>query len=61
MILLVTREIAARSISGFKDIKISGHSSIAGPHTRFTEFCVPGRNILVACGKGAANMAESFT
>jgi nitroalkane oxidase len=65
MILLVTREIVARNEASayqvLKHIEIPGHTSTAGPHTRFTEFRVPGRNLLAAPGEGAAIVAQSFT
>jgi len=65
MILLVTRDVVESNEKSayqvLKHIEIPGHSSTAGPHTRFTEFRVPGHNLLAAPGKGAQIVAHSFT
>jgi alkylation response protein AidB-like acyl-CoA dehydrogenase len=65
MILLVTREVVENNEQSayqvLKHLEITGHSSTAGPHTRFVEFRVPGRNLLAAPGKGAEIVSLSFT
>lgn len=65
MILLVTREvIAANKASAYQvlgHVELAGHSSTTGPHVRYTELRVPGRNMLAAPGKGAAIVETAFT
>ena len=65
MILLVTRDIVEKNISKAYEVldhmELPGHSSTAGPHIKFTEFHVPGHNLLAAPGKGAAVVLQCFT
>lgn len=42
-------------------MELPGHSSTFGPRTRFTEFRVPGDNLLSAPGKGASVVLQCFT
>jgi alkylation response protein AidB-like acyl-CoA dehydrogenase len=65
MILLVTREIIAKNAPSayqvLSHIETTGHSSATGPHIRFTEFRVPGHNLLAEPGKGAVVILQCFT
>jgi alkylation response protein AidB-like acyl-CoA dehydrogenase len=65
MILLVTREIIAKNAPSAYEVlsyvETAGHSSTTGPHIRFTEFRVPGHNLLAEPGKGAAVVLQCFT
>lgn len=65
VILLVTREVVQKNKADaykvLSHIETAGHSSTASPHTRFTEFGVPGHNLLCAPGKGAEVTVACFT
>jgi alkylation response protein AidB-like acyl-CoA dehydrogenase len=65
MILLVSKEDIQANDSGafhvVKHLETAGLSSTAGPHVRFTEFRVPGENLLVNPGQAAAVIVRSFT
>lgn len=65
MILLVTRDIVEKNPPKAYDVldhmELPGHTSTAGPHIRFTEFRVPGHNLLAAPGKGASVVLQCFT
>ena len=65
MILLVTRDVVEQNASSAYDvlghIETPGHSSNNGPHIKFTEFRVPGHNLLAVPGKGAAVVLQCFT
>ncbi|KAH8602290.1 acyl-CoA dehydrogenase/oxidase [Bisporella sp. PMI_857] len=65
LILLVTREVVARNKESAYQVlshfETAGHTSTAGPHTRFTEFRVPDHNLLAAPGKGAQIVTQCFT
>jgi len=65
MILLVTRDVVlnnkATAYEVLNHFETAGHSSTAGPHTRFVEFRVPGHNLLAAPGKGAEIVKQCFT
>jgi alkylation response protein AidB-like acyl-CoA dehydrogenase len=64
MILLLTRaDIAANDPAAYtvlSDPELGGHASVNGPHTRFTNFRVPGRNLLCAPGSGAQVVEQTF-
>jgi alkylation response protein AidB-like acyl-CoA dehydrogenase len=65
MILLVTREVVQDNIPEayqvLSHVETAGHSSTAGPHTKFTEFRVPNHNLLAPPGKGAEIVVQCFT
>ena len=65
MILLVTRDIVKsnnpEAYKVLKQLELPGHSSTTGPHVKYTEFRVPGHNLLAAPGKGAPIVSQCFT
>jgi alkylation response protein AidB-like acyl-CoA dehydrogenase len=65
VILLVTRDIVEKNTLKAYEVldhmELPGHSSTAGPHIKFTEFRVPGHNILATPGKGAPIVLQCFT
>jgi alkylation response protein AidB-like acyl-CoA dehydrogenase len=60
----VTRsDIAANAPSAYtilSDPELTGHKSVNGPHTRFTDFRVPDANLLAPPGKGAQIVERTF-
>ncbi|EED23575.1 acyl-CoA dehydrogenase, putative [Talaromyces stipitatus ATCC 10500] len=64
VVLLVTREtIAQNDDSAYQVLaepELAGHPAVSGPHTRFTNFKVPGENLLAAPGVGATLIENSF-
>ncbi|KAL5326573.1 hypothetical protein ACEPPN_004260 [Leptodophora sp. 'Broadleaf-Isolate-01'] len=65
MILLVPRDIVAKNkpeaYQVLKHIESSGFSATGGPHIRFTDFRVPGANLLAAPGTAGAVITRAFT
>jgi alkylation response protein AidB-like acyl-CoA dehydrogenase len=57
MIILVTRADLDRSGPGafevVRHISMPGHTSVSGPHVRYTNVRVPAKNVLCAPGEGA--------
>ncbi|KAH8729867.1 acyl-CoA dehydrogenase/oxidase [Ilyonectria robusta] len=64
LILLVTREvIAANDQSAYQVLgepELAGHIATSGPHTRFTEFRVPGENLLTPPGQSVPIVEMAF-
>lgn len=64
MILIITRaDIAANAPTAFEvlsDPELNGHISANGPHSRFTNFRVPGENLLAKPGQGAQLVEKTF-
>jgi alkylation response protein AidB-like acyl-CoA dehydrogenase len=65
LILLVAREVVQNNKASAYQVlnhpEIAGHSSVNGPHVKFTEFRVPSHNLLAAPGKGAPIIIQCFT
>ncbi|KAG4432341.1 hypothetical protein IFR05_012191 [Cadophora sp. M221] len=65
MILLIPRNIVAKNkpeaYQVLKHIESSGFSATGGPHIRFTDFRVPGANLLAAPGTAGAVITRAFT
>ena len=66
VIFLVTREVVRNNeptaYQVLNHVETAGYSSTAGPQTRFTEFHVPGRNVLAAPGgNGSEIVKQCFT
>ncbi|KAK0100347.1 hypothetical protein ONS96_007627 [Cadophora gregata f. sp. sojae] len=65
MILLIPREVVAQNkpeaYQVLKHIESSGFSATGGPHIRFTDFRVPGKNLLAAPGTAGAVITRAFT
>ncbi|KAI0871774.1 acyl-CoA dehydrogenase [Hypoxylon argillaceum] len=64
MVLLVTREDLDRSGPGafevVRQFETMGHTAVSGPHIRYTDVRVPGKNVLCGPGEGAAVVNASF-
>ncbi|KAI1742384.1 acyl-CoA dehydrogenase domain-containing protein [Xylaria scruposa] len=64
MILLVTREDLDRNGPGafevIRQVETMGHTSVSGPHIRYTNVRVPSKNVLCMPGEGAAIVNGSF-
>ncbi|KAI0404730.1 acyl-CoA dehydrogenase [Xylaria palmicola] len=64
MILIVTREDLDRNGPGafevVHQVETMGHTSVSGPHIKYTNVRVPSKNVLCAPGKGAAIVNGSF-
>jgi nitroalkane oxidase len=64
MILLVTRaDLDRNSPDAFqvlRHVETMGHTSVSGPHVKYTNVRVPEKNVLAAPGKGAAIVNNSF-
>ncbi|KAM5354722.1 hypothetical protein ACJ41O_001369 [Fusarium nematophilum] len=64
LILLVTPETVAANKPGAYQIigepELAGHLATSGPHTRFTEFFVPGENLLAEPGAGVDIVEMAF-
>ncbi|KAI0454694.1 acyl-CoA dehydrogenase [Xylaria acuta] len=64
MILLVTREDLDRNGPGsfevIRQIETMGHTSVSGPHIKYTNVRVPKKNVLCMPGEGAAIVNGSF-
>ncbi|KAH7360890.1 acyl-CoA dehydrogenase domain-containing protein [Rhexocercosporidium sp. MPI-PUGE-AT-0058] len=64
MILLIPRDIVAKNkpeaYQVLNHIESSGFSATAGPHIRFTDFRVPGANLLAAPGTAGAVITRAF-
>ena len=64
MILLVTRaDLDRNGAESFKVLRhpqTMGHTSVSGPHVRYTNVRVPAKNVLCAPGTGAAVVLGSF-
>lgn len=64
VVLLVTRETIAQNnalaYQVLAEPELVGHPAVSGPHTRFTNFKVPGDNLLAAPEAGAALIESSF-
>jgi alkylation response protein AidB-like acyl-CoA dehydrogenase len=65
MILLISKEDLVRNEKGsfqvVKHLETPGLSSTAGPHVCFSEFRVPGSNLIAEPGKAGAIIVRSFT
>ncbi|KAI0096578.1 acyl-CoA dehydrogenase [Nemania sp. FL0031] len=64
MVLLVTREDLDRSGPGafevIRQFETMGHTSVSGPHIKYTNVRVPNKNVLCKPGEGAATVNGSF-
>lgn len=63
MIILVTRSDLDRQPGSFellKHITMPGHTSVSGPHIRYTNVRVPSKNVLCPPGQGAQIAFASF-
>ncbi|KAH8156006.1 hypothetical protein CIB48_g12239, partial [Xylaria polymorpha] len=64
MILLVTREDLDRNGPGafevIRQVETMGHTSVSGPHIKYTNVRVPNKNVLCVPGEGAAIVNGSF-
>ncbi|TIC95724.1 Nitroalkane oxidase [Colletotrichum higginsianum] len=64
MIILVTRADLENSGEGsfevLRHVSTPGHTSVSGPHTRYTNVRVPAKNVLCGPGEGAAIASASF-
>ena len=64
LILMVTPdEIANNSSDAYMildDPDLAGHKAASAPHSRFTNFRVPDRNLLAAPGEGATVVEQTF-
>ncbi|RYP23581.1 hypothetical protein DL767_008773 [Monosporascus sp. MG133] len=64
MILLVTRADLDRNgpeaFQVFRDVETMGHTSVSGPHIKYTNVRVPTKNVLCAPGEGAAIVNGAF-
>ncbi|KAI1121827.1 acyl-CoA dehydrogenase [Nemania abortiva] len=64
MILLVTREDLDRNGPGafevIRQFETMGHTSVSGPHIKYTNVRVPSKNVLCKPGEGAAIVNGSF-
>ncbi|KAI0533119.1 acyl-CoA dehydrogenase [Xylaria digitata] len=64
MILLVTREDLDRNGPGafevLRQFETMGHTSVSGPHIKYTNVRVPSKNVLCMPGKGASIVNGSF-
>lgn len=64
MILLVTRADLERNGPGafevIREFETMGHTSVSGPHIRYRDVRVPGKNVLCKPGTGAAIVNASF-
>ncbi|KAF5019515.1 hypothetical protein F66182_8457 [Fusarium sp. NRRL 66182] len=64
IVLLVTPEIIANNQQGAYQVlgepELAGHITTSGPHTRFTEFRVPGENLLCPAGQAATIVETAF-
>ncbi|KAI0487039.1 acyl-CoA dehydrogenase [Xylaria cf. heliscus] len=64
MILLVTREDLDRNGPGafevIRQVEAMGHTSVSGPHVRYTNVRVPDKNVLCRPGEGPAVVNGSF-
>ncbi|TGJ78342.1 hypothetical protein E0Z10_g10427 [Xylaria hypoxylon] len=64
MILLVTREDLDRNGPGafkvLRQFETMGHTSVSGPHIKYTNVRVPSKNVLCMPGEGAAIVNGSF-
>ncbi|KAI1112401.1 acyl-CoA dehydrogenase domain-containing protein [Nemania sp. NC0429] len=64
MILLVTRADLERNGPGafevIRELETMGHTSASGPHIRYRDVRVPGKNVLCKPGTGAAIVNASF-
>ena len=64
MIVIVTREDLQRNGPGafqvIRQVETMGHTSVSGPHIKYTNVRVPAKNILCVPGDGAAIVEGSF-
>jgi len=64
MIILITREDLDRNPPGafsvVRHINTPGHTSVSGPHIRYTNVRVPAKNVLCPPGKGAQVAFAAF-
>ncbi|KAI0867131.1 acyl-CoA dehydrogenase [Xylaria cubensis] len=64
MVLLVTRQDLDRNGSGafevVRQVETVGHTSVSGPHIKYTNIRVPSKNVLCMPGEGAAIVNGSF-
>ena len=64
MILIVTREDLDRNgqaaFQVIRQVETMGHTSVSGPHIKYTNVRVPTKNVLCAPGEGAAIVNGSF-
>lgn len=64
MIILVTRADLDRSGAGsfevLRHVSTPGHTSVSGPHVRYTDIRVPAKNVLCPPGQGAQVAFASF-
>ncbi|KAI3326917.1 acyl-CoA dehydrogenase domain-containing protein [Xylariaceae sp. AK1471] len=64
MVLIVTRADLDRNGPGafqvLRQVETMGHTSVSGPHIKYTDVRVPSKNILCAPGEGAAIVNGSF-
>ncbi|KAF2495593.1 acyl-CoA dehydrogenase NM domain-like protein [Lophium mytilinum] len=64
LILMVTSTELANNKPGafvvLGDPELAGHKAASGPHSRFTDFCVPEKNLLAPPGSGAQLVEQTF-
>lgn len=61
--MVTTDDIASDEVGAFKVLnhpELPGHIAATSPHSRFTEFRVPGSNLLAAPGQGAQLVEMTF-